>query len=120
MMALTNQNKVYSWGAGQYGILGHGDESGTDAPSLIKDLNKEIIIYIAASQFSSAAINILGNLFIWGQGKFGKSGCGSLENVFNPQKLYDSCFENEKIFMVSLGNYHTLCSSGNYKSYIFY
>ncbi len=113
MMALTNQNKVYSWGNGKGGVLGHGDESGTDTPTLIKDLSKDIIIYIANGQYNSAAVNIQGKLFIWGQGSYGRLGLGDDLSYFSPQHLNEKVLEKEKIFMISLGPYHTLCSSSN-------
>ena len=67
-MALTKSGNVYSWGRSNfYGQLGLEDRVTPKRPSLIKALEKESIIKIGASAFSSFALSKSGKLFIWGQ-----------------------------------------------------
>jgi alpha-tubulin suppressor-like RCC1 family protein len=112
MMCLTSERTVFSWGSGDNGILGHGNSYGLNKPELIKELKNDEIIFIAAGDFASAAINIKGHLFLWGKGKYGILGMGSEENNFIPKRVVDNSIDQEKIFFVSLGFYHTLCCSG--------
>lgn len=74
MMVLSSDRKVYSWGSGEYGILGHGNENGINKPQLIMDLFDHEIIFITCGEFNSGAINSTGRLFLWGNGKFGRLG----------------------------------------------
>ncbi len=111
MMCLTNEYTVFSWGSGENGVLGHGDTYGVNKPEIIKELKNDTIIFIAASDFSSAAINNYGHLFTWGKGKYGILGLGSEENVNLPKRVHDISLDSEQIFFVSLGFYHTICSS---------
>lgn len=45
-MALTNQYQVYSWGNGDCGRLGHGDNSHKDEPTLIEAFTDKNMINI--------------------------------------------------------------------------
>jgi alpha-tubulin suppressor-like RCC1 family protein len=109
MMCLSSEGVVYSWGSGENGVLGHGNNAGLNKPQMIRELRKEKICFIAAGEFNSAAISVHGSLYIWGQGKFGRLGIGNLDNQNTPQKVVDSGLDKEKVSYVSLGFYHTLC-----------
>ena len=87
MMCLTTENKVYSWGSGENGILGHGNTYGLNKPQMIKDLANENMIFIAAGSFNSAAIDVNGQLYTWGRGKYGILGQGSEEDILIPKKV---------------------------------
>ena len=124
MMALSSDRKLYSWGSGDFGVLGHGNETGVNKPQLVKDLVAEEIIFITCGEFNSGAISSLGRLYLWGNGKFGrlgnvnqfKVGLGSEENENAPRLVMDSTIQKEKIFFVSIGFYHTICCTS--KKYI--
>ena len=109
MICLTTENKVYSWGSGENGILGHGNTYGLNKPQMIKEFQSEEIINIAAGSFNSAAINVNGNLFTWGRGKYGILGQGSEEDILVPRKVKEGNLDREKVFFVSLGFYHSVC-----------
>jgi alpha-tubulin suppressor-like RCC1 family protein len=74
MLALSSDHKVYSWGSGDFGVLGHGGETGVNKPQLIRALIGEDIVFITCGEFNSGAISILGRPFVWGNGKFGRLG----------------------------------------------
>jgi len=68
-LALGAEGEVYSWGAGFYGALGHGDEGVRAVPSRIKSLS--YIEHIAAGPNStSSAVDEKGRLFTWGRVRF--------------------------------------------------
>ena len=116
MMCLTNERSVYSWGSGEYGVLGHGSTSGMNKPLLIKELFGKNIIFIAAGAFTSGAITGDGKLFLWGRGKYGVLGFGNEDDVLSPKQV-TSFIEEELIFYVSLGFYHTIALSINLKTF---
>lgn len=76
MMAITNEFKIYSWGNGGNGRLGHGDTSGTSVPIPIQHLFNESIMSVSCGESHSAAISTLGELFTWGAGTHGRLGHG--------------------------------------------
>jgi len=65
-LALSSEGEVYSWGDGDFGSLGHGDEGGMAVPSRI-ELRSRIESIAAGPLRMSAAVGEDGKLFTWGQ-----------------------------------------------------
>ena len=114
MLCLTSDHFVYSWGSGENGILGHGDNFGLNKPHLIKSFENTEIIFIAAGDFNSAAIDIKGSLYTWGRGNYGVLGLNSEESHSLPMKVNDENLNKERVFYVSLGFCHTLIATSIY------
>jgi len=69
-LALSAAGEVYSWGSGEYGVLGHADGSARAGPRRIEMLEK--VESIAAGYLKmSAAVDDRGRLFTWGLGDKG-------------------------------------------------
>ncbi|XP_013393987.1 protein RCC2 [Lingula anatina] len=68
---LDSKNRVFSWGFGGYGRLGHTEPKDELVPRLIKffDGPKRGAKVIAAGTCYSMAISELGQLYLWGQTK---------------------------------------------------
>ncbi|GAM26989.1 hypothetical protein SAMD00019534_101640, partial [Acytostelium subglobosum LB1] len=47
-LALTDDGKVYSWGCGDNGKLGHGNTAGENIPKLIESISNREVIFVAA------------------------------------------------------------------------
>lgn len=62
-LALTDCGRVYSWGYGQYGVLGHGDETNQCTPKFIESLRQ--VNAIAAGRYQSIALATQG-VYVWG------------------------------------------------------
>ncbi len=110
MMALSYERRIFSWGEGKDGALGHNNFEGTTHPMLIKALSSEDIIFIAAGDNASAAINSKGHLYTWGDGKHGRLGLGSKDKSNQPMKVVDGIL-TDRVFIVSIGYYHSICST---------
>jgi len=63
-LALSAEGEVFSWGAGDQGALGHGDENHRAVPSRIESLQR--IESIMAGNGRSAAVDERGHLFTCG------------------------------------------------------
>ncbi|KAL2717183.1 E3 ubiquitin-protein ligase HERC2 [Vespula squamosa] len=83
-LALAQDNTVYSWGDGDDGKLGHGDEIAYDEPKGIEALFEKNITFITCGSTYSAAISSNGELYTWGRGVSGKLGHGNTDNVLIP------------------------------------
>lgn len=68
-MALTLDGRVFSWGEGEDGKLGHNNRITLDKPKLIEALRSKRIRDIACGSSHSAAITTSGELFCWGLGE---------------------------------------------------
>lgn len=73
-MALTSRGKVYSWGNGQGGRLGHGNQTGKSTPVIIEELRDEEVIMIESGDAHSGCITGKGKVYVWGVGLNGRLG----------------------------------------------
>ena len=65
-LALTEAGQVFSWGKGENGCLGHGNEQDLHTPKLVEALQAMRVVGVAASAFDSLARTNAGQLFQWG------------------------------------------------------
>uniref|UniRef100_A0A7S2S3X1 Myosin motor domain-containing protein n=1 Tax=Mucochytrium quahogii TaxID=96639 RepID=A0A7S2S3X1_9STRA len=68
LLALTKNHKVYSWGSGSRGQLGHGSCDNLAKPAMIESLAKWKIDTIICGANHSAAKTTSGSVFTWGGG----------------------------------------------------
>jgi len=73
-IALDVNWEVWSWGQGQGGRLGHGDNQTRILPSKVEDLVGQRVVRIAASKDHSLAVTDEGLLFSWGSNEKGQLG----------------------------------------------
>ena len=73
-MALTVDGKVFSWGEGDDGKLGHCSRLSCDKPRLIEALKSKRVRDVACGSSHSAAITSNGELYTWGCGEYGRLG----------------------------------------------
>ena len=77
-LALSAEGEVYSWGAGLYGALGHGDEDTRAVPCRIESLGC-IECIAAGTNWTSAAVDEDGRLFTWGRARLVEEEDGELD-----------------------------------------
>eukprot|EP01132_Coremiostelium_polycephalum_P003660 gene3660-4558_t len=109
-MALTKNGRLYSWGNGYFGALGHSDNLNQLAPKLVNTINSEIMD-IACGGDHSLALTRDGELygFGWnGMGQLGIGGNDTQSNQLDP-KLVDlqSILVDDKIKSIHAGDYAT-------------
>lgn len=78
--ALTNQGLLYTWGAGAYGRLGHGDEEDAALPRVVDSLRAVPLRAVACGGFHTLVIALSGRLYAFGGGQHGKLGHGDAGN----------------------------------------
>ena len=85
-LALDNKGKIYSWGNGQGGRLGHDQEVGENSPRQITNvLNDLFIKYINAGDASSSCVTHDRIVYMWGSGLHGRLGNGNSNNLLKPE-----------------------------------
>jgi RCC1 and BTB domain-containing protein len=109
--ALTDSGQLYTWGSGEYGRLGHGDESRQNAPKVVEGLSGKSISFIACGGFHTAAITDRGALYTWGGGYFGQLGQGDEADKKMPRSVKG--LRDKVMKQVACGTHHTLALSEN-------
>ncbi|XP_040349847.1 E3 ubiquitin-protein ligase HERC2 [Herpailurus yagouaroundi] len=85
--ALTVDGKVFSWGEGDDGKLGHFSRMNCDKPRLIEALKTKRIRDIACGSSHSAALTSSGELYTWGLGEYGRLGHGDNTTQLKPKMV---------------------------------
>lgn len=68
MRALPTMEKVFSWGRGQDGRLGHGDYKDRWEPCRVNGLGPEPVALVAAGAAHSMAASLPQSVHVWGRG----------------------------------------------------
>ncbi len=68
---LSSNSQTFSWGSGNYGQLGLGDESSRPLPQLLQNVNFDQVV--ARGQLS-AGVTEQGQVYVWGRAKNGVFG----------------------------------------------
>ncbi|PON38742.1 Regulator of chromosome condensation 1/beta-lactamase-inhibitor protein II [Parasponia andersonii] len=113
-LALTDDGKVFSWGHGGHGQLGHSSISNQKIPAVIEALANEHAVYIACGGSSSAAITDEGKLFTWGNAKDSQLGVPGLPEVQPSPVMVKFLMEEDglgphKVISVAVGASHAMC-----------
>ena len=109
-LCITQKKKIYSWGTGSGGRLGHGNDDDVLVPKDISDLSKRKIIFISAGESHSAAITERLKLFTWGTGTYGRLGSGQFLTEKIPKEVEE--MKSYECVYVSCGAFHSFCITG--------
>ncbi|XP_015232879.1 PREDICTED: alsin [Cyprinodon variegatus] len=101
----TLQTEVWSWGHGEHGELGHGDNLARLQPLCIKSLNKKEVIRVAAGAHHSIALTAQSQVYSWGSNI-----CGQLGHMETPSTVprLAKLSEGIRVWDASAGEQHTL------------
>jgi len=104
-LAVTEQGNVFSWGCGNKGQLGLGDENSRMTPVQIPGLTN--IKYACAGESHSVALSDKGLVFTWGDGEHGQLGLGNSRQEFSPVQV-TGLPDEVQILKISAGQWHTM------------
>jgi hypothetical protein len=103
-LMLTSTNQLVTWGAGDYGQLGHGTMWDDPAPNLISDL-KGVTHVAGGARHSVAAASKIG-ILSWGYNGYGELGLGDDNIRTQPTAL--TSFSRSLIRGLVAGDRHTV------------
>ncbi|XP_020805471.1 probable E3 ubiquitin-protein ligase HERC2 [Drosophila serrata] len=101
-LALTLDGKVFSWGEGEDGKLGHGNRTTLDKPRLVEALRAKKIRDVACGSSHSAAISSQGELYTWGLGEYGRLGHGDNATQLKPKLV--AALTGRRVIQVACGS----------------
>lgn len=112
-MALTNQNRLFTWGNNYSGLIGNGTNTSSYTPLDITNQfglsDSDYITQISGGNYHAAVLTQSGRLFTWGSNSNGRLGDGSSTDATSPiEILYsDLIEENDWIVGISMGGNHS-------------
>lgn len=102
---VTEDGRLYTFGGGEHGQLGHNDRVNKLKPTLVQALERVFISQITCGWSHSVALTSEGRVYTWGNSDHGKLGHGSGRKVSVPQ-LVDK-LEDYRVVRVASYNEHT-------------
>lgn len=78
-VALTRSGKLFSWGKGDYGQLGLGDDKDRVVPQELGLPSHAPVLLVAVGARHAGAVDSQGNLFMWGSNTHGQLGVGDTD-----------------------------------------
>ncbi|MCL7051380.1 hypothetical protein MKW94_016022 [Papaver nudicaule] len=107
VIALTrNDGKVFTWGRGTSGQLGHGDSTNCLNPKPVKLLETLFISHVSAGWNHSGFVSDSGKVYTCGDGSFGQLGHGDYESHNSPVEV--SYFDSKHVEQIACGLRHSL------------
>ena len=105
-MCVSDDGKLYTWGDGTHGRLGHGINSHQNVPKQVDFFNERNIKIISCKGGSnhSGVITSNGELYMFGNGTDFQLGQGSSSSTQKSEPTKVKLFDNISIAKVSLGD----------------
>lgn len=113
-VALTADGRIFTWGWGVHGQLGHGNTDEKTTPSLVKALLGVVVCHISAGYAHTLALSVDGVVYAFGCNVLGQLGTGDNVKSSVPTKVSLP----EEITLISTGYFHNLAVSNANRLYI--
>eukprot|EP01094_Clydonella_sp_ATCC50884_P028437 TRINITY_DN8529_c0_g1_i1.p1 TRINITY_DN8529_c0_g1~~TRINITY_DN8529_c0_g1_i1.p1 ORF type:complete len:632 (+),score=133.57 TRINITY_DN8529_c0_g1_i1:274-1896(+) len=110
--AITKSGRVFTWGDGSNGKLGHGNEEEQLVPKEIMGVDYNAV-QIALGDFHSAILTESGGVWTWGEGNYGQLGHGDSISQYNKPLKIGSPLEGQRMIQIGCGANHTAALSQN-------
>ena len=110
-LVCSEDGRVYSFGQGTFGQLGHGNREHAYTPTLIEaPLEGKCVVQVACGAGHSMALTHDGRLFTWGKGGIGNSGgnLGHGSNVDYTTPYTVEALNEYKVVKISSFNLHSV------------
>ena len=104
---LTADGRVYTFGFGAGGQLGHGNERDQWQPRVVVELEGKHVVRIACGYYHMLALTDAGDVYAWGSGTSGKLGLGDCRTSRVPELVKD--LHGKAVVDVACGWNHCAC-----------
>eukprot|EP00741_Cyanophora_paradoxa_P015422 tig00020875_g14885.t1 len=106
---ITDKGALWTWGSGEFGKLGHGDDKSRPAPGVVESLRGRRIRFVTAGGFHTACITEEGALLTWGCGDKGQLGHGDRKDKWMPRPV--EALARARIRALACGTHHTAAAT---------
>jgi RCC1 and BTB domain-containing protein len=104
---ITDDGDTYTWGEGQYGNLGHGDEKSLSTPKLVNGLAGKKAKEVACGRYHTIVSTEDGRVYSFGRGSNGQLGHCNFDDKLTPT-LIKAPLEGKNVVQVACGYTHSM------------
>ena len=105
-MVLTEDGRVLTFGKGQFGLLGHGDEQRQLVPKVVDALQGVRVCQVAAGGSHSVVVAEDGRVLTFGWGSSGQLGHGDQQDQLVPKVV--GALQGARVCQVAAGMMHSM------------
>ncbi|KAL3777378.1 hypothetical protein ACHAWO_009685 [Cyclotella atomus] len=109
-VAMSEGGDLFSWGKGDFGVLGSGELKKTDTPKFMDGFNLTVASISCGEQHTCIKTS-QGGVYTWGHAANGRLGVGDLDTTFQPSPLRVQIPQSHVVKKVACGLEHTLVST---------
>nr|CCA13968.1 conserved hypothetical protein [Albugo laibachii Nc14] len=108
---------VYTWGSGDGGRLGHGNNISHSKPKIVEELRNDIMVDIACAVWHTVALTFIpplrhgGLIYTWGTGRFGQLAQGAMQYCSVPTVVEDLVASHVFVRKICAGAFHNAALS---------
>jgi hypothetical protein len=102
---LSATGRVFTWGRGGFGRLGHGHSGAVESPTLVEGLKNVQVSLVCCGFAYTAAVDSDGKVYTWGAGENGRLGHGDASDRISPTVV--AGMRQHKVASVYAGSVHT-------------
>ena len=88
--ALSADGRLWTWGLGSYGALGHDTIESQHTPQPVCALLNSPVVAVAAGGNHTVALSVKGRVYTWGSNTYGQLGVGNCIDASLPCVIEDS------------------------------
>ena len=104
-VAVTSDGRVFTWGWGVHGQLGHGNTENMHVPTLVISLLGTVISHISAGHAHTMLLSSDGIVYMFGCNNVGQLGTNDCKKSLFPKKV---SLLSEKISLISTKYFHNV------------
>lgn len=116
-LLIADDGRVFSFGSGGNGKLGHGDQANQLVPKQIGALGFQKVVRVSAGPCHTLALTAQGRVFSFGNGQNGRLGHGDEQYAFAPRMVV--ALQHERVIDISAGECHSLALTDAGRVYFF-
>jgi alpha-tubulin suppressor-like RCC1 family protein len=105
-LAITADGALWSWGSGERGRLGHGDQQRRLLPKKVEALAGQRVVAVAAGANHSLALTADNAVWSWGFGSDSRLGHGDVQNQLLPKEV--EALAGRRVVAVSAMGHHSI------------
>ena len=105
-LAVSTEGALYSFGCGERGRLGHGDERERLSPNLVRAFKGARVRCAAAGELHSCVLTESGLVYAFGDGTLGQTGTADAGPLLRPQVIRGLALA--VVAELAVGDHHTL------------
>jgi alpha-tubulin suppressor-like RCC1 family protein len=116
-LLIADDGRVFSFGSGGNGKLGHGDQANQLVPKQVGALGFQKVVRVSAGPCHTLALTAQGRVFSFGNGQNGRLGHGDEQYAFAPRMVV--ALQHERVIDISAGECHSLALTDAGRVYFF-